>query len=101
MRGRSALSTAAANGRVDIVDYLLSVGGADIDGIPDNEEIQYFDKDNDAKNALCAAAEHGRAEVVRFLLKRGADKGITDKHGKTPLQLAEIKGHEDCIELLK
>lgn len=100
VKTRSALPLAAAEGYLEVVKYLLDVG-ADIDEIPDNEEIYYFDEHNNVKNALCAAAENGRAEVVRFLLERGADKGITDKHGKTPLQLAEIKCYEDCIELLK
>ena len=91
---------AAAEGHVDVVRYLLEAG-ANINEIPDNDEVRDYSHKGSTKNALCAAASNGRVEVVKLLLDQGGDKSIKDSHGKTPLQLAEQNGHEECVKLLK
>ena len=35
------------------------------------------------------------------MLKRRANQHLPDKHGNTPLQLAEKKGNKEIIKLLK
>lgn len=39
-------------------------------------------------------------EIVRLLLRHGADPWMTDKYGKSPLQLAQEKGYDDIAALL-
>lgn len=40
-------------------------------------------------------------EIVRILLQAGADAGIADRDGVTPLQHAEQHGHEEIARLLR
>lgn len=96
---RSAVSDAAKNGHLDVVNYLLDAG-AKIDDIPDNEEIFDNARDFGIQNPLCAAAHNGQVRVVQLLLNRGADPNIADTLGRTPLDLAWAKVHQDCVELL-
>jgi len=37
---------------------------------------------------------------MRLLLRSGADPGIENKNGKTPLSIAKERGHELCKELV-
>jgi ankyrin repeat protein len=35
-----------------------------------------------------------------LLLTNGADKEVKDNQGRTPLKIAEEKGHQEIVELL-
>ncbi len=50
---------------------------------------------------LYLAAKNGRAKILDFLIKEGGD--IDDKNyaGISPLQIAETKGHNDCVKILQ
>lgn len=50
--------------------------------------------------SLQAAAHAGSVEIVRLLLDRGADIGVTDEYGQTPLHHAACQGHEAVVALL-
>ena len=100
IRTRSALSIAAGEGRVDAVRYLLD-RGADIDEIPENEEIYENERKEGIQNALCSAAGAGRVDVVQLLLERGASTKIQDSLRRGPLDLAEMGGHTDCVNVLR
>jgi ankyrin repeat protein len=50
--------------------------------------------------ALQAAAASGRVDVVRTLLAHGGDPSIRDANGKTSVDLAREKGHNDIVQLL-
>jgi ankyrin repeat protein len=100
LKGRSALVKAAGEGRTDVVVYLLD-RGADINEIPDNENINDNYRANGLMNALCQAAWKGQANVVRLLLGRGADAEIKDTKGRSALELARMEGNEYCVELLQ
>lgn len=68
-RGNTALHVAAANGHLDIVDYILSLLKAD------NRE--YINKINEQGNtALHWASLNGHVEVVKALLAAGADHSV-------------------------
>jgi ankyrin repeat protein len=60
-----------------------------------------IDRNSTYGTALHQAATWGRDESVRVLLNAGADRDITDRNGKTALQLAEEEGHLRIIEYLK
>jgi ankyrin repeat protein len=46
------------------------------------------------------AAAHGHEDIVRQLLKRGADIAAKNSDGKTPLMMAEERGHASLVALL-
>ena len=52
------------------------------------------------RSALGWAAREGHTKCVEFLLKHGADVGLSDKFGFTPLYLAMYFKHMDCIEAI-
>lgn len=86
--GRSALSFAAANGRLDIVRYLAEHGAA-VDRA-----------DGQQRTPLFHAALEDHADVVAFLLDRGARVDAPDRFGDTPLIVACAKGHGRTASLL-
>lgn len=99
IKSRSALTVAAEQGRTDVVAYLLD-RGADVDEIPDNEDVDYDTKRVGLGNALCEAARAGKAEVVKLLLKRGANRDVRDTWGRSALDLAKLNHHADCENVL-
>lgn len=87
--GTRLLTLAAAHGHVDTVQALLDkkadVNAADITGwVP-----------------LHAAAYGGNPEIIRLLLNRGATVPEGNWYTPTPLELAEMLGHKDAVDLLK
>lgn len=51
--------------------------------------------------ALHGAVFHGNLEVCKILVQAGADPMLVDKHGYTPMFLAERGGDKAIIEVLK
>jgi ankyrin repeat protein len=86
--GRTALSFAAAHGRLDMARYLVEQGAA-----VDRADIQQ-------RTALFHAALNDRREVVAFLLDRGAAVNQRDQFGDTPLIVACAKGYGEMATLL-
>jgi hypothetical protein len=86
--GRTALSFAAANGRLDLVRYLAEQG-ARIDSL----DIQH-------RTPLFHAAFGDHREVIAFLLDRGADINARDQFGDTALMVACAKGYGKTAALL-
>ncbi len=87
--GYTALMLAASNDHADIVQLLLEYG-ADPNAV---ERTQGF-------TALAWAASLGNLESIRVLLTHGASITITDREGRTPLELAQEGGHEAVVALL-
>lgn len=58
------------------------------------------DADDDGYSALHGAAENGHLDCVRALIAAGADPHPRTRDGLTPLDLAEMEGHEEIAELL-
>jgi ankyrin repeat protein len=94
----AALRTAAAHGRLDVIDQLVAAS-TPVDGV-----------DRDGSTALHEAAFSGRADSVRRLLTHGADPARRDtRFDSTPLgwcqhqrgQVDPGKGHDEVDDLLR
>jgi len=53
------------------------------------------------RTPLHGAARLGRTQMVRMLLGLGAEVEIVDCNGRTALDLAEEKGHQDVVDILR
>ena len=90
--GETALHKVAAGGpnnSVEVVELLLGHEGTEVD-------VQ----DNEGWSPLMRAAWEGRADTVRLLMGRSADLDLVDGGGRSALELAKERGHEDVVELL-
>ncbi|AXQ31288.1 ankyrin repeat domain-containing protein [Solimonas sp. K1W22B-7] len=73
----------------DLLGLLLDAG-ADVNGRNDR-----------GITALYLASVGGREEQVRYLLSRGADPALASKAGYTALKIAQLKGLQKIVTLLK
>ena len=87
--GEELLLLASGLGHTEVVAALLD-HGVDVNG-----------RGLKQRTALMAAAAFNQPEVARLLLKRGADPAARDEDGESPLSVAEDKGNEEIIGLLK
>ncbi|CAH0713010.1 unnamed protein product, partial [Brenthis ino] len=84
--GRTPLHVSAWQGHTEMVNMLIKVGGAAVDG-----------RDRCARTALHAAAWRGRTAALRALLQHGASPAAVCTQGATPLGIAAQEGHEECV----
>ncbi|CAK1546423.1 unnamed protein product [Leptosia nina] len=84
--GRTPLHVSAWQGHTEMVNLLIKVGGAEVDG-----------RDRCARTALHAAAWRGRTAALKALLKHGASPAAVCTQGATPLGIAAQEGHEECV----
>jgi ankyrin repeat protein len=73
----------------DLLGILIDAG-ADVNGRNDR-----------GITALYLASVGGREEQVSYLLSRGADPALASKAGYTPLKIAQLKGLQKVVGLLK
>ena len=85
----SQLLFAAGNGDVVGARKALSLG------------IDPSAADYDLRTALHVASAEGHVKLVRLLLDNGAQVGLKDRWGKTPLDEAKDNKHEEIIKLLQ
>jgi serine/threonine-protein phosphatase 6 regulatory ankyrin repeat subunit B len=83
----TALTAAARNGHLDVVEALVAAG-ADVNG-----------HDGMNATALSLASERGHLSVVQFLLASRASANTWGQDG-TPLMLAALHGHEEIARAL-
>jgi len=88
--GDSALIVAGWNTENFELVKLLVTRGANINQANNNGDTPLLD-----------AAYLGKVENLKYLLQHGADLTTKNKRGKTALHLAEEKGHEEAIQLLR
>lgn len=86
-----ALVNAAGNGRLEAVQFLLSIG---ID--PDER-----DEEQNNDTALLQAAFGGHLKVVVELIKRGADINAEDINGNSVITKAHWSGNPEVVEILE
>jgi ankyrin repeat protein len=87
----TALMWASRSGHVGVVKQLLQ----HMQGRGLNE------RNSVGRTAVGLACCSGFVEVLRLLLLAGADHTIGNIFGQTPRQVAEQKGHTECVALLK
>ena len=76
--GSTALHLAAWNGKLEVVQYLLEKGGAEVNV-----------KNNSGSTALHWAADKGHLEMVKYLFEKGgAEVNVKNDNGITALDLA-------------
>jgi len=80
---------AITNGMSDSVNTLIETGGEALM----NAVLQT----QNGRRALHIACLVGRHEYIAWFVAAGADPGIVDFFGKTPLDLALLSGHEICV----
>lgn len=99
VKGSGAIVMAAEEGKLKMVEILLE-NGADIDeiGIEHPTDERYRE---DMGSALHRAVNGGHRDVVRFLIEKGADVGLKDLLGRTPMDLALARNKEELVEMLK
>lgn len=86
--GTSALHTAAAHNREDLVSYLIKRG------------IPVDAKDDAGRTPLHAAAESRAHDALRHLLKSGANPVERTNGIETPLHIAAALGDETAVDIL-
>ena len=94
----SCLVTAAGEGKIDILKYLLHNENVPID----DPEINLYDNLENGWSALHWAAAKGNTEVIEFLIKEGANinaPAATD-YNQTPLLFALRYGKNEAAKLL-
>mmetsp|Transcript_9312 Transcript_9312/g.17768 ORF Transcript_9312/g.17768 Transcript_9312/m.17768 type:complete len:369 (-) Transcript_9312:1392-2498(-) len=84
--GQSAMHLAADHGAMDVLEYLLTNHG---------KEMDVDSADDDGISILQAAVIAGQVEVCRLLLKHGANPDLPDDDGDTPRHCAADDGSEE------
>ncbi|XVF04858.1 hypothetical protein REPUB_Repub05bG0121500 [Reevesia pubescens] len=87
-QGRTALHMAAANGHLDMVEYLIG-SGADVNAsnVENNTPLHW-------------ACLNGHVEVVKKLVLSGANLSLLNSHERTPLDEAVSMGKMDVIDAI-
>jgi ankyrin repeat protein len=91
--GANALHLAAADEETtDLIDVILETGKFDINGV-----------DSDGRTPLHYAIERPDPVTInaRRLIKMGADPGIADKNGVTPLHMAARNENAESMDLIE
>lgn len=88
--GFRALGMAAREGLADVVQALLKDTRCDVNKA-----------DDDSATALHYACFMGHREVARVLLESGADHTVMYHGDRTPMRLAQERGHRSCLKLMK
>lgn len=86
--GKTPLYWASCNGHPQVVHVLLHHGKAD-PRIKNRES---------GKTPLHWAAYHGHEQIIVLLMQQGeVDPNVADFYGKSPLQIARDRGHQNCV----
>ncbi|GFO46756.1 protein phosphatase 1 regulatory subunit 16a, partial [Plakobranchus ocellatus] len=76
-QGASMLHIAAANGYIDVADFLL------------DHHVSVDSRDNESWQPIHAASYWGQLDILELLVQNGADLDSKTKNGETPFDLSE------------
>ena len=90
--GATPLHYAAFGGHLDIVKYLTSL-------LEDKNPKSglYWNEDT----PLHVAADYRKLEVVKYFVQILPDNNPENAEGKTPLDMAKAKGHQEIVDFLE
>ncbi|WP_061285693.1 ankyrin repeat domain-containing protein [Leptospira interrogans] len=89
--GNTALHSAVATGKKEVVELLLEKGA-------DSNSLQ---NPGGITPLHIAASRSGSVDIIRLLLKKGADKKLISSEGQTPYTIAFEKGNMTEAKLLE
>ena len=121
--GWTPLHAAVADGQLEFIEMLLSVGGRKLMTVVDGEErtplhhavtgghkdvvtlllkegCPVTTQDGNGVSILHVAAQFGQEELIERLIDCGLDANIEDKDGATPLHYAVYQGHLESVRAL-
>ncbi|VDN21844.1 unnamed protein product [Gongylonema pulchrum] len=84
-----ALWAAAAAGHLDIVQYLVEEGHADVNQTTGTHSTP-----------LRGACYDGHFEIVKYLAEKGANIELANQHGHTPLMIAAFRMRASVVQFL-
>ncbi|XP_042020513.1 inversin-B-like isoform X3 [Salvia splendens] len=87
--GRTVLHLAAGIGHFEMCKFLINSVGVHIDAFTYKR-----------CTPISEAVKGGHNKIVEFLIKQGADDGIPNTVGSTPLHYALLKDNSELVELL-
>jgi len=90
--GSTALHMAAANGHLDIMEYLIN------ECMLTKKELEI--KNEEGNTPLHWAALNGFFEGVKLLMSSGASGNIKNNADKEPGYYAELKGHQNIVNYI-
>ncbi|KAI8919684.1 ankyrin repeat-containing domain protein [Entophlyctis helioformis] len=96
LEGRTALHLACSVGNIPLIVEVcsqLQIPSAHVKAIVNTQDLH-------GRTALHYAAIAGQAYILRVLRHYGADDGLADKDGATPLHYACSKNHGQCVSIL-
>jgi len=96
----SPLMVAAANGRLEVVAYLLEQAGAGRENGSSSFYLGIDSVNEKGVSALHRAVCGGHSGIVALLLSKGANANLKDSLKRTPLHWAASLGFIDCVRLL-
>ncbi|MDB2592086.1 ankyrin repeat domain-containing protein [Gammaproteobacteria bacterium] len=89
LTGENLLHKAAQGNQPEMIDFLVNDKSMEID-----------DVDVNGSSALHRAAYSSSLKAVKKLIDLGANKNLTNKEDKTPLQIAQEQGCNEIVNLL-
>ena len=95
-KGHTDFITCARMNKPEFLDFLIHFENKSPDFPRDFIDIQ----DNKGQTALFSACKRGNIECVKILIENGADIGISDLNGITPLKIAIENAQIEVISFL-